>query len=82
MKPMREPGWIRRSSTAWQATRTPPRVNNTGRSLRQRPLACGQRGLNAQPSGGLSGLGTSPETGVRARPVSCILGMASSSMRV
>ena len=44
--------------------------------------AFGQRGLNAQPVGGFNGLGTSPDTGVRARPVSCIFGIASSSMRV
>ena len=55
---------------------------NTGRSVRQRSLAKGQRGLKLQPGGGFKGLGTSPCTGVRARPVSFILGMASSSMRV
>ncbi len=42
-------------------------VCSTGRSWRQRSLACGQRGWKAQPLGGFSGLGTSPCTGVRAR---------------
>ena len=49
---------------------------------RQRSLACGQRGWNAQPGGGASGLGTSPATGVRALPLICRSGTASSSMRV
>jgi hypothetical protein len=48
----------------------------------QRALACGQRGWKAQPLGGFSGLGTSPCTGVRARPVMWMSGIASSSMRV
>ena len=58
---------IRPSSTAWQATRTPSNASSCGRSARQRSFACGQRGLKAQPVGGLSGFGTSPCTGVRAR---------------
>ena len=56
---------MRLSSTAWQATWS----TTCGRSLRQRSLACGQRGWKVQPVGGSSGFGTSPATGVRGRPV-------------
>ena len=56
--------------------------SSVGRSRRQRSLACGQRGLKVQPAGGLSGFGTSPCTGVRARPLMWMSGIASSSMRV
>ena len=60
----------------------PLRSFKTGRSVLHRALAKGQRGLKLHPGGGFSGLGTSPCTGVRARPVSFILGMASNNMRV
>ena len=70
------------SSTAWQAILAPAMVSSAGRSALQRALACGQRGWKVHPVGGFSGLGTSPCTGVRERPVSCIFGIASSSMRV
>ena len=73
---------IRPSSTAWQAIFTPAKSRNCGRVDLHRSLACGQRGWKVQPVGGFNGLGTSPCTGVRARPVSCILGIASISMRV
>ncbi len=59
-----------RSSIAWQATR--PALDRQ----RQRPLDLaaprwrgGQRGWKVQPDGGLIGLGTSPATGPRWRPV-------------
>ena len=42
-----------------------PEGLSTGRSTRQRSLACGHRGLKAQPAGGCRGFGTSPWTGVR-----------------
>jgi len=53
-----------------------------GRSDLQRAFANGQRGWNEQPLGGLSGFGTSPCTGVRARPHMWMSGIASSNMRV
>ena len=80
--PSRAAREIRPSSTAWQATRTPPSGSSIGRSTRQRSLACGQRGWKVQPAGGCSGLGTSPCTGVRARPLMWMSGIASSSIRV
>lgn len=59
------------SSVAWQATSEKDPCESiicrSGISLRQRSLASGQRGWNGQPVGGESGLGTSPEIGVRLR---------------
>jgi hypothetical protein len=48
----------------------------------QRSLAKGQRGWKVQPEGGLIGLGTSPATGARWRPVMSRSGIVSSSIRV
>ncbi len=71
------------SATAWQATLPPPGTGRScGSSVRQRPLAYGQRGWNVQPGGGSSGFGTSPATAVRATPVSPRSGTAASSIRV
>src|SRR5919204_476761 len=56
---------MRPSATPWHAT---PSMN-AGTSRRQRSFACGQRGWKVQPSGGASGFGTSPRTGVRGRPL-------------
>ena len=56
--------------TAWQAT---PSISS-GASLRQRSNASGQRGLKAQPGGGLIGFGISPFTGMRWRPRHCEIG--------
>ena len=73
----------RPSSTAWQATSPPPgAAASAGASRRQRSSAQGQRGWKAQPGGGSSGFGTSPATAVRATPVICRSGTASSSIRV
>ena len=77
----------RRQMPAFLARRGRPRempstAVSAGRSWLQRALACGQRGWKAQPLGGFSGLGTSPCTGVRARPLMWMSGIASSSMRV
>src|SRR5258708_34428016 len=54
---------IRRSSTAWQATETPPRSIGCGRARAQGAFARGQRGWKAHPAGGAIGLGTPPLIG-------------------
>ena len=73
---------IRPSSTAWQATRMPS--SSTGSAAR--PCSArwhaGSADGRCSRSAGCSGLGTSPCTGVRARPVMWMSGIASSSMRV
>jgi hypothetical protein len=53
-----------------------------GRSRRQRSCTGGQRGWKAQPGGGSMGLGISPVTGRRLRPVIARSGTASSSIRL
>ena len=73
-------GWL--LVTALYATLAWATWRITGASRLQRSLACGQRGWKVQPEGGFSGLGTSPATGVRARPVMPRSGIASSSIRV
>jgi len=60
----------------------PSTGSDCGRSTLQRSLANGQRGWKVQPEGGLIGLGTSPATGARWRPVISRSGIVSSSMRV
>lgn len=55
---------------------------NSGRSALQRGPASGQRGWKAQPEGGVIGLGTSPPTGMRVRPVMSRSGIASINARV
>src|SRR5271156_2991308 len=62
----------------WQAT---PSMK-AGVSVRQTPTARGQRGWKGQPGGGSIGLGGSPATGVRGRPLIERSGTASSSIRV
>jgi len=47
----------RPSVTAWQATVPSASVTEAGTSVRQRPLASGQRGLNGHPAGGVIGFG-------------------------
>ena len=52
----------------WQATLLPGRYSrSSGRSVRQRSTAIGQRGWKRQPDGGLIGLGTSPVRTMRLR---------------
>ena len=50
-------------------------------SVLRHGIACGQRGWKWQPGGGAIGLGTSPPTGMRARPVISRSGIASISAR-
>src|ERR1700722_641141 len=64
--------------TAWQAT---PSIS-LGASRRQRSKNSGQRGLKAQPAGGLIGFGISPLTGIRWRPDIARSGTAPSSILV
>ena len=48
-------------SAKWHATRCPLPISRSGGSSRlQMSAAYGQRGLNRQPAGGFTGLGTSP----------------------
>ena len=72
----------RRGRPTMAPSPAPARASSTGVSTRQRSFAYGQRGWNAQPGGGSSGLGTSPATAVRGLPVIARSGTASSSMRV
>jgi hypothetical protein len=67
---------------AWHATVPPSMGSASGRSILQRSLAKGQRGWKVQPVGGLIGLGTSPATGARWRPVMSRSGIVSRSIRV
>src|SRR6185369_14765552 len=64
--------------TAWHAT---PSIS-AGASRRHRSKASGQRGLKAQPGGGSIGLGISPFTGIRWRPLIARSGTAPSNILV
>jgi hypothetical protein len=52
------------TSLRWQALLWPgASMRSTGASVRQRDMACGQRGWKVQPEGGRSGEGNSPWIG-------------------